>query len=235
MDNVNVSRSAAARIPALSPAHVAIAAAVATPVLLASLRVLSPEFDPSYRLMSEYALGSYSWVLSLAFLAWGVSSCVLALAVRSQTRTRGGRIGVAFLVVAGLGQTLAALFDIRHDVMHNLAGTMGILGLPVAAVLVSVSLGRNPLWSPVRRRLLVMAHLTWISVIVWLASFVLLVATFIHANGSLPAQAPPALPHGVIGVVGWANRLLVVVYCAWVAAVGAHAIKLRHRRAPHPA
>ena len=228
MDNVHISWSAAARLAAPSPAHVAIAAALATPVLLASLRVLSPEFDPSYRLMSEYALGSYGWVLSLTFLTWGVSSCALALAVRSQVRTRGGRIGVAFLVVAGFGQALAALFDIRHDVMHNLAGTMGILGLPVAAVLVSVSLGRSPSWSPVRRRLLVMARLTWISVIVWVASFVLLVATFIHMSGSLPAQAPPALPHGVIGVVGWANRLLVVVYCAWVAGVGMHAIRLRH-------
>jgi hypothetical protein len=47
-------------------------------------------------------------------------------------------------------------------------------------------------------------------------------------SGSLPAQAPPALPHGVIGVVGWANRLLVVVYCVWVAGVGMHAIRLRH-------
>lgn len=231
MDNVHISRSAAARLTAPSPAHVAIAAALATPVLLASLRVLSPEFDPSYRLMSEYALGSYGWVLSLTFLAWGVSSCALALAVRSQVRTRGGRIGVAFLVVAGLGQALAALFDIRHDVMHNLAGTMGILGLPVAAVLVSVSLGRSPSWSPVHRRLLVLAHLTWISVIVWVASFVLLVATFIHTSGSLPGQAPPALPHGVIGVVGWANRLLVVVYCVWVAGVGMHAIRLRHHGA----
>ncbi|HJX20835.1 MAG TPA: DUF998 domain-containing protein, partial [Steroidobacteraceae bacterium] len=81
----------------------AVAAALATPVLLATLRVLSPEFDPSYRLMSEYALGSHGWVLSLTFLAWGVSSCALALAVRSQVRTRGGRIGVVFLVVAGLG------------------------------------------------------------------------------------------------------------------------------------
>jgi hypothetical protein len=50
--------------------------------------------------------------------------------------------------------------------MHNLADAMGTLGLPVAALLVSVSLGRNPSWSPVRRSLLVMAHLTWISVIV---------------------------------------------------------------------
>jgi hypothetical protein len=219
MENVHVSRTTTARIPALTSAHLAIAAAVATPVMLACLWLLSPKFNPAYRLMSEYAFGNYGWFLSLTFLAWGLSTCALALAVRPLLPSRGGRVGVAFLVVAGAGQALAAAFDIRHDIMHNIAGAMGIVGLPVAAVLVSRSLGQ--------RRLLVLAHLTWISVIVWIASFVLLVVTMIHVNGSLPDQAPPSLPHGVIGLVGWANRLLVLLYCGWVAAVGAHVIRLR--------
>ncbi len=219
MDNVHVSRAAAVRIPALGPAQVAIATALATPVLLTWLRVLSPEFDPSYRLMSEYALGSYGWVLALTFLCWGVSSWALALAIRSQVRTRAARVGLAFLVVAGCGQALAAVFDIRNDIGHNLAGTLGLVGLPVAAVLISQSLGQL--------RLKVLAHLTWISVLLWMASFVLLIVTTLHVNGSLPAQAPPSLPHGVIGVVGWTNRLQVVVYCAWTAAVAAHSIRLR--------
>jgi len=32
------------------------------------LHVLSPEFSPSRRVISEYALGHYPWVLSLMFL-----------------------------------------------------------------------------------------------------------------------------------------------------------------------
>lgn len=227
MDNVQVSRSAAARIPVLSPAHLAIAAAVATPLLLVCLRVLSPEFDPSYRLISEYALGGYGWLLSLTFLAWGVSSCALALAIRSRVRTRGGRVGLAFLVVAGVGQAMASVFDIRNDLMHNLAGALGILGLPVAAMLVTVSLGHNDDWASARRRLLVLAHLTWISRILLVVTFVLLVSSFMATYGSLPNQAPAALPHGVIGLVGWADRLLVVADCAWVAAVARHAIHLQ--------
>src|ERR1700730_8621962 len=153
MDNMQVSRSAAARIPMLSPAHIAIAAAVVTPLLLVCLRVLSPEFDPSYRMISEYALGGYGWVLSMTFLAWGVSSCSLAFAIRSRVQTRGGRVGVAFLVVAGLGQAMASVVDIRNDTMHSLSGALGLLGMPVAAVLVTMSLIRKPDWTPVRRRL----------------------------------------------------------------------------------
>jgi hypothetical protein len=227
MDSIRSLRTEAARI-SLPGVQLAIAAAVATVALLASLRALSPEFDPSYRLMSEYALGRYGWVLSLTFLAWGASSWALAFTIRPHIRSRGGRVGLVLLVVAGLGQALASVFDITHDVMHNLAGAMGILGLPVAALLITRSLGRNPAWSPVRRLLVVLANLTWISVVLFAAAFVLLTATFIQVDGSLPAQAPQALPHGVIGVVGWANRLLVVVDCAWVVAVAAPAIRLRH-------
>lgn len=229
MDNVQVSRSAAARIPRLGPAHLAIAAAVATPLLLVCLRVLSPEFDPSYRLISEYALGGYGWLLSVTFLAWGISSCALALAIRSRVRTRGGRIGLAFLVIAGVGQAMASVFDIRNDLMHNVAGALGILGLPVAAMLVTVSLGRNTDWVPVQRRLLVFAHLTWISRVLLVVTFVLLVSSFMATYGSLPSQAPATLPHGVIGLVGWADRLLVLADCAWVAVVARHAIRLQSR------
>ena len=55
-------------------ALLAIAAAAVALLLLASLHVLSPEFDPAFRMVSEYALGHYGWVLSLMFLAWGISA-----------------------------------------------------------------------------------------------------------------------------------------------------------------
>jgi hypothetical protein len=50
-------------------ARLAIATAVAALLLLFSLHVLSPEFDPSWRMVSEYALGHYGWVLSLIVLS----------------------------------------------------------------------------------------------------------------------------------------------------------------------
>ncbi len=68
-------------------ALLAIVAAAATLLLLASLHVLSPEFDPSFRMVSEYALGRDAWVLSLMFLAWGISSWALVVALWSQVNT----------------------------------------------------------------------------------------------------------------------------------------------------
>ena len=227
IQNLQDSRGGWARTAVPGIAHAAIAGAVVAPLLLATLRILSPEFDPSYRMISEYALGRYGLLLSLMFVAWGISSGAAALTIRPHVLGGAGKIGVAFLVVAGLGQALAAVFDIRHDFMHNLGGAMGMLGLPVAAILISVSLGRNPKWSPVRGQLLVIANLTWISVVLLVGTMVLMIVTFIHVNGGLPAQAPATLPRGVIALVGWVNRLMVVVDCAWVVAAARSTLQLR--------
>ena len=156
--NSVISNSDAAKI-SLPAARLAIAAAAATLLLLASLRVLSPEFDPSWRMVSEYANGHYGWVLSLLFLAWGVSSWALAAAVWSQITTRAGKVGLWLLVIVGLGEAMASVFDITHDTGHTIAGVLGMGGFPVAAVLLSVSLGRTPGWRGAKRPLLWIAHL----------------------------------------------------------------------------
>jgi hypothetical protein len=69
-------------------AALAAGAAVATILLLASLHVLSPEFDPSWRMVSEYAFGRYGWVLSLMFVCWGISAW--ALAIWPAVKTKAG-------------------------------------------------------------------------------------------------------------------------------------------------
>src|ERR671925_2056063 len=55
-------------------AGLAIAATVAAAILLVTLHLLSPEYSPAWRMVSEYANGHYAWVLSLMFAAWGLST-----------------------------------------------------------------------------------------------------------------------------------------------------------------
>ena len=210
-------------------AQAAIAATVIVLLLLISLHILSPEFDPSWRMVSEYANGQYGWVLSLMFIAWAISSWMLAFTLWSQVGTRAGRIGLFFLIAAGLGEAMASVFDINHP-LHGLAALIGIGSLPVAAMLISISLGRILEWSAGRQSLLWTANLTWISVLLMAASFALLIITFTQAGGDMTAgTAPLSLPPGVIAFVGWANRFLIVVYCAWVANVAWHSIRV-HRQ-----
>lgn len=75
-------------------------------------------------MVSEYANGHYGWVLSLLFAAWGVSSWALAFAIWSEARTMRGKIGLVLLTLAGVGEAMAAVFDINHDTLHTLAGTL---------------------------------------------------------------------------------------------------------------
>jgi hypothetical protein len=59
----------------------AILATGATIFLVVTLHVLSPEFSPSWRVVSEYAFGHYAWVLSLMFSSWGIGSWALVVAI----------------------------------------------------------------------------------------------------------------------------------------------------------
>lgn len=213
-------------------AWLALFAAVATILLLASLHVLSPEFDPSWRMVSEYAFGHYGWVLSLMFLCWGVSSWALAFAIWSQIKTKGGKVGLWFLVISGIGEAMASVFDVTHDIGHGVAGLLGVGGFPVAALLLSVALGRTQAWRRARRTLLFIANLSWISVVLLAATLLLMTMQVARANGGhLPEHAPKSLPPGVLGLDGWANRLIVLSYCLWVFVAACHAIKLRRQSA----
>lgn len=209
-------------------ARLAIAAGAAVILLLASLHVLSPEFDPSWRMVSEYANGQYGWVLSLMFLSWAVSSWALAFVVWSQVKTTGGRIGLVFLVAAGVGEAMASVFDINHN-LHGLAGIIGIGSLPIAAMLISASLGRIQAWSEARKSLRSTANLTWMSVVLLAATFAILIVTYTRAGGEMTSEVT-VLPPGAIALVGWANRILVVVYCLWVMTVAWQAIRLQRGR-----
>ena len=205
-------------------AYVAIASAIAALGLLVTLHGLSPEFSPAWRMISEYANGRYAWVLSLMFAAYGLATLALAWAIRSQASTRGGKVGLGFLIASGVGQAAASVFNLNLVTLHDLAGAFGIICLPIGAVLISRSLVTRPGWSAAKRPLLWMAHLTWITVVLFVASFPLMMATFVQAVGSLPSTAPSELPAGVIALVGWTDRLLVLAAWGWVSITAYHAI-----------
>lgn len=208
-------------------ARVAIGTSVAVLVLLAILHILSPEFNPAWRMVSEYANGKYAWVLSLLFFLWGAGSLALAYVLWPHLQTTAGKIGLFFLIAAGIGEAMAAVFDINHK-LHGLSAMIGIPSLSIAAMLISIALIRTEPWSIARSSLLWTANLTWVSVLLLGITFAIMIATYTQAGGdtSANAEAVTTLPEGVIALVGWANRFLIVVYCSWVMTVAWLAIKL---------
>lgn len=196
-------------------ANLAVVATGTSLAALLALHLLSPEFHPSWRMVSEYANGRYSWVLSLMFAAWGVGSIALAVAVAPQATGWLGRVGLVFLTLAGIGEIMAALFDINHR-LHGPAAAIGMPSLPVAAILLTLALNRAgtsapPLWS---------MHLPWLALVAMGIGMMLFMRALAQAGVDMTARAQPLteLPSGVTPFVGWANRLVVVAYGVWVLA-----------------
>ena len=95
-------------------------------------------------------------------------------------------------------------------------------------MMISPAVAGTPRWDAARKPLLVTANLTWVTLLLWVGTFVLMIVTFLQALGALPAAAPEDLPRGVIALVGWANRLVLLSAWTWVATVAWHAIKLHN-------
>jgi hypothetical protein len=210
----------------MSATTLTFAAAALHLVLLGTLHLIKPGLDPSWRMISEYAIGDYGWLMSIAFLSMAVSFVALFTSLRPQLRTRAGRIGLGLLLVSAVGLTIAGLFTTdpitaspesmtTSGQLHQLGGTIGI-SMPFAVTLVTLSLARNPRWSSSRSSLLWTAALVWVALIVF---FVTLGAGLSATGGKFGPDVP----------IGWPNRLLVVAYSVWLMTVSWRAMEQRHR------
>jgi Protein of unknown function (DUF998) len=193
--------------------------AVLTLVALALLHLVSPEFQPSWRMVSEYANGDHDWLLKAMFICWALSSWLLAYALYPLATTWPSKLGVLFLVIAGIGEAMAAAFDINHP-LHMHAAILGMNGLPIAALLIGISFARSGHWGASRRLMLRISQLPWISVVLMSIAMALFF-TGLSRSGIVitPDSRPLAeLPAGVMAIGGWANRFLILSYCIWAIA-----------------
>jgi hypothetical protein len=186
-------------------------------LLLAALHFASPEFGPSWRMISEYALGRHNGLLLAFFLAWGISSLLLAALLWGQVSGVWARVGVAFLVVSALGEFMGGVFDLKHK-LHGLAFAVGVPSLPVAALLLGYHLAGSEGWNAHGTSILVASHATWVCVVLMGASMALMFAGFKRAGVVMgPGASPPErVPPGAIALGGYANRLLVLCDVGWL-------------------
>lgn len=192
---------------------IAIGATAVSLAALIGLHVVSPEFAPSWRMVSEYANGAHAWLLAVVFLAWAASSFALLALLWPLSASTLGKVGLLFLFLAGIGQAMGGLFDINHK-LHGPAAMIGIPSLCVAAVLLTLAMVRQagvaapPLWA---------AHLPWIGFVLMLGAFALFMSALKAAGIDVAAQTTPLneLPSGVSAYVGWANRLLFAASYNW--------------------
>ncbi len=193
-------------------ARVAFVAAAISLLLLAALHILRSDLDPTWHMVSEYAIGKFGWVQTLVFLSMAVSCISLFIAIRLQEWTRRGKIGLVFLVAAAVGLVMAAMFNWESP-LHGLASLIGVPSFSIAVALIGTSVARNQAWAPAQRLVLWMSHLPWIS--------------FVLMLGTLFATVPPSGEFGPGVLVGLPNRFLFLAWGGWLMVMAWQAIKRR--------
>jgi Protein of unknown function (DUF998) len=182
--------------------------------ILLLLHFLEPEFDPSWRMISEYEIGHYGWMMSLAFFCWGGSVLALFVAIGRSLRTIAGLIGRGWLLVIGFALFGAGIFITNPitdttpstaNSLHTLCGAIVILTFPFAASLIAGSLSRSQESAIARHRLI------WGTILVWLGLFAFFASIIISRIIN-----PTAGRVGPAVFLGWPNRFLVVADIIWL-------------------
>jgi hypothetical protein len=179
----------------------ALVAGGVTVALVVILHVLEPEYDPSWRMISEYSVGRYGWVMRLAFVAMAISPAAMCVALWPF----GGAWTVGLAVVA-LGALGAAFIDAdpimtpRSEATplgsaHTVLGGVLLAGFPPATLLAGVGVATALGWVLAIASVVPWAGLVWF----------LLAAAPAHGQGGSPEIR-----------IGWPDRFCLVVYLGWV-------------------
>jgi hypothetical protein len=211
-------------------AYVTIIFAAVFLVILFLLHFLKRELDPSWRMISEYEIGRFGWMMRLAFFSWGVSVLAMLITIWPSLQPVSGTISRWWFVLIGFALFGAGIFKTnpitehtpnRVNTIHTLCGALVILTFPIAATLAVNSLLRNSLWSASQGLLIFATVLTWIGMVAYFASII--ISGIINPATVKNASAEKFGPHVL---QGWPNRFLVVTYMIWLIIIAGIALRI---------
>jgi len=169
--------------------------------LIAILHVLEPEYDPSWRMISEYSLGRYGWVMRVAFVTMAISPAATCVALWpfGGAWTLGlaavalGALGAAFIDADPIMTPRAQATPVGRA--HTVLGGLCLAGFPPAALLAGVGVAAALGWMPAIASVVPLAGLAWF----------LIASAPAHGQGGSPEIR-----------VGWPDRFCLLAYLAWV-------------------
>jgi hypothetical protein len=198
--------------------------------ILVLLHFLKRELDPSWRMISEYEIGRFGWMMRLAFFSWGASVLALLITIWPSLQPISGTISrwwFVLIVVALFGAGIFKTNPItgntpnRVNTIHTICGAIVILTFPIAATLAVSSLLQNPLWSTSQGELIFGTILAWIGMVAYFASII--ISGIINPSA---VKNPSAAKDGPHVYQGWPNRFMVVTYIIWLIIVAEAALRI---------
>ena len=166
-------------------------------ILLMLLHFLKPETSPSWRLISEYAIGRYGLLMRLAF--WGLALGVLSFVV---ARVESGAGQFSLIALSAIGLVLiGAGYFVSNPItvadedktltgkIHDFCGGIVIVGFPLTICFVK-------------------GNILPLTVLVWLG--------FLYFIGSVIFYLSKTKTFGPKAKVGLSNRLMMLTYALWL-------------------
>jgi hypothetical protein len=181
---------------------------------LALLHFLKPEFDPKWRMISEYEIGKHGTLMQGAFFAWAASVLFMMVVAWRFIGSAGGIIGWVWFLIIVLALVGAGIFKTnaitdnstgRDNTIHTLCESIVILTFPIASTLVANALLRSPFWEPYTLVVFNFTLLNWLGMIGFFASIIW-----------SRRKDPSAGRVGPKVLLGWPNRIMAVIYNVWV-------------------
>ncbi len=199
---------------------------VAFLLLLTLLHFVKPEFDPGWRVISEYEIGRYGWLMRLAFFCWGGGCLLLTLSLWRILLTIGGSVGKWWLLIISLCLFGAGIFapqpitDLVRgpiDRYHGIAGAVTIFTFPIASTLIAGALSKQQAYRPLRKTLFALTVLVWVGIAVFFG-------VMMHYSEHAKTR-----DYGPDVLIGLPNRFMVLTYTIWLIAVARRALRLNRQ------
>jgi hypothetical membrane protein len=144
---------------------------------IAALHFLRPDVNPVLEPISNYGVGPYGFLLTVADIGSGLATLALViglyLGIAPPARSY---IGLFLLGLYGVAELLSAFFPIdvgeettMAGTIHNIVGNISFFCFPIAAILVSLRMGRDERWRSLRRPALALSIVVVLTVILTIA------------------------------------------------------------------
>jgi hypothetical protein len=149
-------------------ATLALACFTYSALALLLLHGLRPDYTPAHHMISDYAVGRYSWIMTSWFVAMSCGLVMLLLGLaRSGPASAVARVGTTLLGLASIGLLVSAGFptdvegtpSTRTGVIHTLSFLVNVVSIILAILLLSISFRDHPGWRGYQRTAITLTSL----------------------------------------------------------------------------
>jgi len=166
MSVTNLSSNTRPAKPAARIASISIVGISYFLIAVIALHFLRADYDPASRFVSEYAVGSYGFLMTSAFFGLGLGSLALVIGLYMEvSQSARSWIGLILLGIWGVAVLIAGIFPTAlkgapatpSDNIHSLASLIAFLSLIPATILLSRRFRQDEKWRPLHRSALILS------------------------------------------------------------------------------